>query len=81
VRVGGERVAAVAAEDREAAEEALLLIDVEYEPLPTVFDPMEALGQDAPLLHPEINSYFVDSLNPWRSPPTPLSGIPGARVM
>jgi CO/xanthine dehydrogenase Mo-binding subunit len=80
VRFVGERVAAVAAEDREAAEEALLLIDVEYEPLPTVFDPMEALGQDAPLLHPEINSYF-GSLNPWRSPPTPLSGIPGARVM
>jgi CO/xanthine dehydrogenase Mo-binding subunit len=54
----GERVAAVAAEDRDAAEEALLLIDVEYEPLPAVFDPMEAMEQDAPLLHPEVNSYF-----------------------
>jgi CO/xanthine dehydrogenase Mo-binding subunit len=57
VRFVGERVAAVAAEDREAAEEALLLIDVEYEPLPAVFDPLEALNQDAPLLHPEVNSY------------------------
>jgi CO/xanthine dehydrogenase Mo-binding subunit len=58
VRFVGERVAAVAAEDRDAAEEALLLIDVEYEPLPAVFDPLEALGLDAPLLHPEVNSYF-----------------------
>src|SRR5918999_5100367 len=58
VRFVGERVAAVAAEDRDAAEEALLLIDVEYEPLPAVFDPLEALNQDAPLLHPEVNSYF-----------------------
>jgi CO/xanthine dehydrogenase Mo-binding subunit len=57
VRFVGERVAAVAAEERDAAEEALLLIDVEYEPLPAVFDPLEALSQDAPLLHPEVNSY------------------------
>src|SRR5215467_1672814 len=37
VRFAGERVAAVAAADRDAADEALALLDVEYEELPTVF--------------------------------------------
>ena len=58
VRFVGERVAAVAAEDKDAAEEALALIDVEYEELPAVFDPLEALEEDAPILHPEVNSYI-----------------------
>ena len=58
VRFAGERVAAVAAQDRDAAEEALALIDVEYEELPAVFDPLEALEEDAPILHPEVNSYI-----------------------
>jgi CO/xanthine dehydrogenase Mo-binding subunit len=58
VRFVGERVAAVAAEDRDIADEALALIDVDYEELPTVFDPLEALGEDAPILHPEVNSYI-----------------------
>ena len=57
VRFIGERVAAVAAVDRDAAEEALLLIDVEYEELPAVFEPLEALAPDAPILHPDVNSY------------------------
>jgi CO/xanthine dehydrogenase Mo-binding subunit len=57
VRFAGERVAAVAAEDRDTADEALALIDVEYEELPAVFDPLEALADDAPILHPEVNSY------------------------
>ncbi len=57
VRFIGDRVAAVAAVDRETAEEALLLIDVEYEELPTVYDPLEALKEAAPILHPEVNSY------------------------
>ena len=58
VRFAGERVAAVAAQDRDAAEEALALIDVEYEELPAVFDPLEALEEGAPILHPEVNSYI-----------------------
>src|SRR4029453_3673169 len=58
VRFAGERVAAVAAADRDAAEEALALIDVEYEELPAVFDPLAALEEDAPILHPEVNSYI-----------------------
>jgi len=58
VRFAGERVAAVAAQDRDAADEALALIDVEYEELPAVFDPLAALEEDAPILHPEVNSYI-----------------------
>lgn len=44
----GDEVAAVVAVDEDAAEEALELIEVEYEPLPAVFDPYDALKQDSP---------------------------------
>jgi CO/xanthine dehydrogenase Mo-binding subunit len=53
----GEKVAAVAAETVEAAEEALGLIDVVYEELPPVFDPLEAMDSSAPTLHPHMASY------------------------
>jgi len=51
VRYIGDPVAAVAAIDEDTAEEALDLIDVEYEPLPAVFDPMDAIKEDAPQIH------------------------------
>ncbi|MCH8281797.1 MAG: xanthine dehydrogenase family protein molybdopterin-binding subunit [Chloroflexi bacterium] len=57
VRFVGDRVAAVAAEDKDTVEEALLLIDVEYEELPAVFESLDALDPGAPILHPEVNSY------------------------
>ena len=57
VRFIGEKVAAVAATDKQTAQEALDLIDVEYEELPAVFDPLEAMKADAPLLHPDYASY------------------------
>lgn len=57
VRFVGERVAAVAAEDRDTALRALDLIEVEYEELPAVFDPEEAMRPEAPLLHPQFNTY------------------------
>jgi CO/xanthine dehydrogenase Mo-binding subunit len=57
VRFIGEKVAAVAATDRDIVQEALELIDVEYEELPAVFDPLEAMKPDAPLLHPDYASY------------------------
>ena len=53
VRYVGEVIAAVAAEGRDIAEEALDLIEVEYEPLPAVFDPLEAMKPEAPILHKE----------------------------
>ena len=51
VRYVGEEVAAVAAVDRRTAARALGLIEVKYEELPAVFDTVEALKPDAPLLH------------------------------
>jgi len=47
----GEVVALVAGESREIAEEAVGLIEVDYEELPAVFDILEAIKPDAPVLH------------------------------
>ncbi|HEY2990739.1 MAG TPA: xanthine dehydrogenase family protein molybdopterin-binding subunit [Candidatus Binatia bacterium] len=57
VRFVGDKVAAVAAVDKDIAEEALALIDVEYEELPAVFDPLEAMQPGAPLIHPDYATY------------------------
>lgn len=51
VRFIGDEVAAVAAIDEDTAEEALDLIRVEYDELPSVFDPIEAMQPGAPLIH------------------------------
>ncbi len=53
VRYVGDRVAAVAAESIEIAEEAISLIDVTYEVLPAVFDEVEAIEEGAPVIHDE----------------------------
>ena len=57
VRYLGDGVALVAARTKEVAEHALALIRVEYEPLPVVSDPEEAMKPDAPLLHGEKNEF------------------------
>ncbi|MBM4298452.1 MAG: hypothetical protein FJ143_12010, partial [Deltaproteobacteria bacterium] len=57
VRYVGEDIAAVAAIDADTAEEAIHLIDVEYEELPAVFDPIEAMKPEAPVLHPDYERY------------------------
>ncbi|MBI2987881.1 MAG: molybdopterin-dependent oxidoreductase [Deltaproteobacteria bacterium] len=51
VRYVGEEVAAVAAIDQDIAEEALGMIDIEWEELPAVFDPEQAMKEGAPLIH------------------------------
>ena len=51
VRHVGDEVAAVIAVDETTAEKALSLINVEYEELPAVFNPMDAVKDDAPLIH------------------------------
>ncbi|HUU94631.1 MAG TPA: molybdopterin cofactor-binding domain-containing protein [Phycisphaerae bacterium] len=51
VRHVGDPVAAVAAIDERTAEKALGLIEVEYEELPAVFDPLHAVAEGAPQLH------------------------------
>ncbi|MCZ6860444.1 MAG: molybdopterin-dependent oxidoreductase [Alphaproteobacteria bacterium] len=59
VRYVGEPVALVAASDRYLAEDALDAIAVDYEPLPAVVDPLDALAENAPLLHDEVGSNRV----------------------
>ena len=63
VRFVGEKVAAVAAVDPDTAEEALTRIDVEYEPLPAIFDPLEAMEPGAPLVH-EGSPIFASASGP-----------------
>ncbi|MCL5290520.1 MAG: molybdopterin-dependent oxidoreductase [Firmicutes bacterium] len=53
VRFVGDKVAAVAAIDEETVYKALKLIKVDYEVLPAVFDPVEAMKEGAPLVHDE----------------------------
>ena len=57
VRYVGEPVAAVAADNEDIAEEALSLIDVEYEELPYVTDPVKAIEPGAPVLHADPTVY------------------------
>ena len=57
VRFVGEKVAAVAADTPDVADEALLLIEVEYEELPQVFDAEDAMAPDAPALHSGMLDY------------------------
>src|SRR5215469_11645438 len=64
VRYMGDPVAVVLAENLYAAEDARDLVEVEYEPLPTVTDPEAALAPGAPLLYDEFDSnlaYLVPS--------------------
>jgi CO/xanthine dehydrogenase Mo-binding subunit len=51
VRFAGEPIAAIASFDPSIAEEALELVDIEYEPIPAVFSPTEALEPDSPKIH------------------------------
>lgn len=60
VRYHGEPVAVVVARDRYLAEDALDLIDVKYDRLPAVVDPVEALAADAPVLHDGLESNLAN---------------------
>ena len=53
----GEPVAAVAADDELTAQEAIGLIEVEYEDLEAVVDPLDALKPGAPSVHPDLESF------------------------
>ncbi|MGB9897209.1 molybdopterin-dependent oxidoreductase [Thermanaerothrix sp.] len=55
VRYVGDAIAIVAAETREIATQALDLIEVEFEPLPVITDPVQAAQPDAPKIHPNGN--------------------------
>ncbi len=58
VRYVGDPVAVVAAVSEDIARKAAELIEVEYEPLPAVFNPEFGAGKDAPLIHPVLGSYI-----------------------
>lgn len=75
VRFIGEKVAAVAAESAEIAEEALSLIRVQYEELPAVFDPLEAIRPQAPLIQdPEL-------VRAWKTPTQVVAEYPNSVSM
>jgi len=57
VRFVGEAIAAVAATSLEIAEQAVRLIEIEYETLPAVFDPEQAIARGAPLVHEHWDRY------------------------
>jgi CO/xanthine dehydrogenase Mo-binding subunit len=57
VRYIGEPIAAVAAVSAEVAEQAVAAIQAAFKPLPALFEPEAALAKNAPLLHPEWESY------------------------
>ncbi|MFQ5578742.1 MAG: xanthine dehydrogenase family protein molybdopterin-binding subunit, partial [Anaerolineae bacterium] len=59
VRYVGEAVAGVAATSEEIAEQAVNLIQIEYELLEPVFDPEMGARPDAPLIHPDLGEYEV----------------------
>jgi len=59
VRYAGEAVVAVAAIDRYAAEDALALVEVEYDPLPVVNDPFAAMQPESPKVHDNLPSNLV----------------------
>ena len=63
VRYLGEPVAAVAADTPDMAREAAMKVKVEYEELPAVFDPEEAMSPQAPLVHEDPGAYRFD----WES--------------
>src|SRR5438105_305829 len=58
----GDALAAVAAESRRAAREAAALVEVEYEVMDPVTDPLRALEPDAPALHPNGNVLSVSKV-------------------
>ncbi|MFC1979448.1 xanthine dehydrogenase family protein molybdopterin-binding subunit [Chloroflexota bacterium] len=71
VRFIGDAVAAVAATNESIADKALELLDVEYEELPAVFDPIEAMKPDAPKIH----DFSEDNVSVHLSFPFPTGDV------
>jgi len=71
VRFVGEPVAAVAAYSESVAEEAIQQIMVEYEPLPHVLNPIDALKPEAPVIHENLGIYKRESI---------VSVVPGTNI-
>lgn len=67
VRFVGDRVAFVAAETAEIAEQALALIEVEFEELPAILDPRDALQPGAEIIHDEEEYVDFEESDPGRN--------------
>ncbi|MBM86121.1 MAG: aldehyde oxidase [Rhodospirillaceae bacterium] len=66
VRYVGEWVVAVAAETRAMAEDAAELVEIDYDPMPFVVDPTEALGPSSPPVHSDHgNNILYDRVFTW----------------
>ena len=78
VRFIGERVAAVAADSREAAAEAARAVLVRYDELPAVLDAAAALQPDAPILHPDWDSYVYPVYANRPRPARPHQNVQGS---
>ncbi|MBO0841960.1 MAG: molybdopterin-dependent oxidoreductase, partial [Nocardioides sp.] len=77
VRFEGQRVAVVVADDVATAELAASLIEVTYEPLPTVFTPTQARAKRAPRLHGEKDATTARISDPARNVAAQLHGEVG----
>jgi carbon-monoxide dehydrogenase large subunit len=62
VRYIGDVIAAVAADDEQIAEQAVALIDCDFDELPAALTTDEALRENAPLVHEKLNSYRMNSV-------------------
>ncbi|TFD33053.1 molybdopterin-dependent oxidoreductase [Cryobacterium cryoconiti] len=74
VRFRGQRVAAVVADTLAIAEAACRLIEIDYEPLPAVFDPHDALRPGAPLVHGDKDAAASRLADPSRNLVAELHG-------
>jgi CO/xanthine dehydrogenase Mo-binding subunit len=77
VRFIGDRVAAIAAESRQAAEDAAALVEVSYEELAVVATPEVALADAAPILHPNADEYTYFG----KRPPVPHPNVQGQVIV
>ena len=67
VRFQGQEVAAVVAESPYVAKDALELIEVDYEPLPAVSTPQQALEEDAPVIRDDKEGQSSNSIYHWEA--------------
>jgi CO/xanthine dehydrogenase Mo-binding subunit len=81
VRFIGDRVAAVAAETREAAEEAARAVLVTYDELPAVFTAGDALAAGAPVLHPLRDAYDFIGTHHLEPAPRTHANVYGALTL
>lgn len=81
VRSPRDEIAAVAADSEEIAEAALKRIEVRYEDLPPLTDPLRALDPDAPLIHPEPHGADAGSEHLKPGAPVAYTGRPDNLAM